>query len=247
MIHVYALVERPFELDGLIGGVDDRPLRLVYCPPLYAVVSEHDRAPGASRERALAHAAVVAAVAERTDVVPVQYGAQHADDGALRAAVGERAGGLQEAMRRVGGHVEVVVRFDRPPGRPRGAEGGDGDGGDAGADGDGGAKAPPGDTVDAEGSGRAYLERRLERERAERTARLAASEQLRARTAPVEQLATEATDRPGPRGPERCLLVHRDEVEPLLAAVRAVAAEDPDLVVGGPWPPYTFASEPRGG
>jgi hypothetical protein len=231
VIHLYALTAVPVTLDEL-AGVDDHVIRSMACPPLHAVVSDHDRAPGVTRERALAHARVVAAAGDRTDAVPVQYGAQHADEDALRAAVAERAEALLGTLSRVGGHVEIVVRFARFP--DAGAPSTPAPGGDP-------AEAAAG-SADAVGSGRAYLEGRLELQRSERATRLAATRRLCERTAPFDRLAVEVVDRAGPRGPERCLLVSADQVEPLLAAARAAAAEHGDLVVGGPWPPYTFAS-----
>lgn len=240
MIHVYALTAVPVDLGDLVG-VDGRGVRPVACPPLHAVVSDHDRAPGPTRGRALAHARVVAAAGEAAPAVPVQYGARHADETALRAAVRERAGALSDTLARVGGHVEVVVRFAAPV-REQAPTGRAGDGTDIAGD-----PAPSSDvpavSPDAAGSGRAYLEGRRERERAERAVRRAARQRLRERTAPFEPLASEAADRSGPRGPERCLLVPDAEVAPLLAAARAAADADGDLVVGGPWPPYTFASQ----
>lgn len=231
MIHLYALTAVPVALDA-VAGVDGHVVRSLACPPLHAVVSDHDGAPGATRERALAHARVVAATGDLTDAVPVQYGALHAEEAGLRAAVADRAEELVRTMSRVGGHVEVVVRFVRPP--------------DAGAPSTPATVcAPPqapGAAADTVGAGRAYLEARLERDRSERATRWAATRGLRERTAPFDRLAVEAVDRPGPWGSERCLLVPADDVEPLLAAAHAAAEEHGDLVVGGPWPPYTFAS-----
>jgi hypothetical protein len=48
-------------------------------------------------------------------------------------------------------------------------------------------------------------------------------------------------ERDGPQGPERCLLVAVEQAERLLELARQLAAGDARLVVGGPWPPYTFA------
>lgn len=227
MIHVYALTGEPVDL-GDVAGIDGRRVRTVACPPLHACVSDHDRAPGATRERALAHARVVAAAGDRADAVPVQFGAQHADEASLCATVAERAVPLAGALRRVGGHVEVAVRCGRPPtggGQLRPARDGARRTGDEGS------------------SGRAYLEGRLEQERAERAAHLAAVRWLGECTGPLERLAVETTDRVGPSGPERCLLVHRDDVGALLAAAHDAADEHDDLVVVGPWPPYTFAAD----
>lgn len=250
MIHVYALTAVPLDLGDLVG-VDGRGVRPVACPPLHAVVSDHGRAPGPTRGRALAHARVVAAAGEAAPAVPVQYGARHADETALRAAVRERAGALSDTLARVGGHVEVVVRFAAPVRDPASTVRA-GDGTDVAGDPAPSSDVPapssdvpdvPAVSPDAAGSGRAYLEGRRERERAERAVRRAARQRLRERTAPFEPLASEAADRSGPRGPERCLLVPDAEVAPLLAAARAAADADGDLVVGGPWPPYTFASQ----
>lgn len=238
MIHVYALTSAPLTLGGETG-MDGQPLRTVGCPPLAAVVSDHDRPPAATRERVLTHARVVASVADRASALPVQFGAEHADETALRGAVLEREADLCRALGRVGGHVEVVVRFDgpEPPVPPASS---------------GPPEPPPGDaTVPADregagvapeaGSGRAYLEQRRAREQHVLSHRRAAAQALRERTAPFEHLAAELLDRAGRYGPERCLLVQRGRLEELLAAARATLEAHDDLVLGGPWPPYTFA------
>lgn len=216
MIHCYALSRTA--VVPAAPGIDATVPFAVACDGLHAVVSEHGAAPRPTRERALAHAGVVAAVAAETPTVPVRFGVQHDDRDALRAAVAERAERLEEAMRRVGDRWELVVR------RAHEATGGPA------------AVAPA-----ARGEGTDYLRRRLEEEQARRAALAAVQEQLRRVSAPIEELADDVLERDGPRGPERCLLVpaaHRDEA---VATARRCLAEHGDVVLGGPWPPYSFA------
>jgi hypothetical protein len=228
VIHLYALADRPTAVDDLVG-VDDAPLREVPVPPLHAVVSEHERAPRATRERALAHADATLRVCRRTSATPVRYGAHHADAAALETALEGRAGDLLASLQRVGGRLEVVVRFAATP-TPVGA-------GASTVSGGSGA----GSGAEAADAGRAYLEDRLQRERQDREARRAAVEALRESTSVLDAHATEVVERDGPQGPERCLLVAHDDAEVLLDLARELAAGDARLVVGGPWPPYTFA------
>lgn len=222
MTHLYALCDRPCDLSGL-AGVDDARLREVDVGDLRAVVSDHAATPRATRGRALAHAGVVAAVCERVPAVPVRYGSVHADVEALRAAVVGELDTLAAAIRRVADRVELLVRCADPPST---------------------AALPverrtePGEH--SPGAGRAYLETRLEREQAAWAARRRAAEELRARIRPFEAHAVAVCERDGPQGPERCLLVPRDGDEVLRELVEEAARSEPRLVVGGPWPPYSF-------
>jgi hypothetical protein len=231
VIHLYALADRPAAVDDLVG-LDDEPLVEVALPPLHAVVSEHERAPRATRERALAHAGATLEVCRRTSATPVRYGAHHADVEALRTALEGRAEDLLTSVRRVGGRLEVVVRFAAPV-VPASVG--------AAAPVDGGAAPGTGAGAGPEGAGRAYLEERLERDRAEREARSAAADALRESTSALDAHATQVVERDGPQGPERCLLVAGERAEAVLDVARELAAADTRLVIGGPWPPYTFA------
>jgi hypothetical protein len=230
VIHVYALAERPAEVDGLLG-VDGSPLRSVPAPPLHAVVSGHERAPRATRERALAHAEATLQVCQLVPATPVRYGAHHADEAALGTALAERGQDLLASVRRVGGRLEVVVRFERGP-EPVTT---------AAVTGTGVAAASPATGAAADvGAGRAYLEGRLERQRAELRERRAAADDLREQTAGLDRHADRVIERDGAQGPERCLLVPAGSVAVVVAAARGLASER-RIVVGGPWPPYTFA------
>jgi hypothetical protein len=233
VIHLYALSERAAEVDGLVG-VDGAPLRSVPALPLHAVVSEHATAPRATRERAVAHAEATLQVCQLVPATPVRYGAHHADEPALRSALAARSEDLLASVRRVGGRLEVVVRYERRP-EPVTTSAVPGTGSVA-------SRAPAAEAGAASdvGSGRAYLEGRLERQRAEEEARRAAADDLRARTAGLDGDAVRVVERDGAQGPERCLLVPAGRVAVVVAAARELAAGH-RIVVGGPWPPYTFA------
>jgi hypothetical protein len=234
VIHLYALAGRPAEVDGLVG-VDGAPLRSIPAAPLHAVVSDHEGVPRATRTRALAHAEATLQVCQLAPATPARYGAHHADEAALRSALAERAEDLLASVRRVGGRLEVVVRFERRPDPvPASAVGGP-------------ASATPrtrGDedgAASGEGAGRAYLEGRLERERAEQETRRVAADGLRGRTAVLDEDAVGIIERDGAQGPERCLLVPAGRADAVVATAHALADGEPRIVVGGPWPPYTFA------
>jgi hypothetical protein len=222
VIHLYALAEGEVagDLSG-ISGVDAAPVRQVAVPPLRAVVSEHERAPRVSRQRALEHARATLDVCRRCPATPVRYGAHHVDVAALRDAVAEREADLLASVRRVGGHLEVVVRFADEPAP---------------------LVTPAGEDVAPEDVGRTYLEDRRRRLQAEREASRVAAAELREATAGLDPAATSVVEHDdGRRGPERCWLVAHGDADGLAASARRLARADDRLVVGGPWPPYTFA------
>jgi hypothetical protein len=219
VIHLYALADAPVAVAGL-SGLDGAEVRDLHCGRLHAVVSDHDAVPAPTREHALDHAAVVEAVCALVDAVPVRFGVRHADEPALRAALDERAEALVDVLRRVGGRHELVLRATAAPE----------------------AKAPTPSTVAAaDAPGRSYLEARLAEERARVTAARSARERLRSRTEELDDLAVEVLERDGPVGPERCLLVDDDRLEATLRLARRLIDAQDGLVLGGPWPPYTFA------
>ncbi|MDP8969445.1 MAG: GvpL/GvpF family gas vesicle protein [Actinomycetota bacterium] len=222
MIHVYALTAEPVALDGL-HGVVGAAVALVDCAGLHAVVSRHRHPPAREPVRALEHAAVVEAVARTVPTLPVRFGSGYGDEQALQAAVAERRDHLSGQLRRIGHCVEFVVRIARQP-EPQSSDAG------AGA-----------------GSGRAYLQRRLALDQAARSAREATRHRLRARTATLVDLAILTSEQDGPRGPEAAYLVEARDAQEFRALADEVVAGDPSLVVGGPWPPYTFAAQPVDG
>ena len=226
MIHLYA-VARGARLPRDLRGLGEAALEIVPCGPLDAVVSQHAGSPQADRAAALRHAAVVAAVAEHASVVPVRFGVQHVDRASLQGAVRAAAPGLLRAMERVGGHVEFVVR-GQPVTQAR-------------------AGAAPDRPWLAEGApGRAYLEARLAEQRRARQAEQVATAELRALTGPLDDQAVVVVERVGPQGPERCYLVERSALAAFTAAASRCLRDREELVLGGPWPPYTFATEELG-
>jgi hypothetical protein len=231
VIHLYA-VTRGTRLPPGLRGLDEAELEIVPCGALDAIVSVHETVPSVDRAAALRHAAVVAAVAEHAAVVPVRFGVEHVDRPNVRRAVRSAETELLRSLERVGGHVEFVVRGAR----------------DTRADRPLGTQEPRAEhrTSDALAPGRAYLEDRLaEQRRARRAERVAAAE-LRALTGPLNEQATVVVERVGPYGPERCYLVELAGLASFTAAASACLHDHEQLVLGGPWPPYTFATEELG-
>jgi hypothetical protein len=227
VIHLYAVTATP-PTELLTTGVEDAPPAVHAAGALHAVVSEHDRAPATTAANALAHARVVADVADRTPCLPVRFGTHHLDVAALRTALTEVESAALAALVEVGDGVEFVVRTD--PAAP--------------------ADPAPTDPVPAEPAsddaevppGRRYLESRLAEQRAAEASAAAVRERLAAATDPLVPLARSVTERVGRHGPERCFLVPRPEVERFEIEARAVTTRA-ELVLGGPWPPFTFAEE----
>jgi hypothetical protein len=226
VIHLYAVTRGV--VPGSLRGLDDVPLSTVAVGELRAVISRHEVAVPPTEAAALRHVAAIEALAEHADVLPVRFGSRHEDEPDLHRRLEEQLPQLRELLRRVGGHVEFVVRPSAavptsPAGRApvlRSDEG-----------------AP-----DA-GAGRAYLERRLAEERAvaeelaTSRARLHdATEELAGAAAAVHELTRH-------HGPERCFLVARPGAASFGARARQLVGGG-RYVVGGPWPPFTFASLP---
>jgi hypothetical protein len=238
VIHVYALTSDPVP-GAQLTGIDEQPVTEVACGPLHAAVTEHQRAPRATRETALAHAETVAALAEITATLPMRFGVQHADVARLREAVAGAREELLRGLEQVGDAAEFVVRLEGgqvpdPPATTAAAT--------TGATGEEPATEPD-PTAEGVGPGHAYLAERLAEHRARATAYEVALAELRRASADLDPLAREVVERPGPRGPERCFLVWRAEAEVFADAAAAAVEGLTDGVWGGPWPPYTFVTE----
>lgn len=218
MISVYAFVAEPVTFEGL-RGVDGAELHAVACGGLHAVISCHEVAAGRSRTQVWEHGRVVEALASQVAALPVRFGSTHPDVAALQAAVAGQYADLEARLAAVSGHVEFVVRASVSPVR---------------------FSAAPG--ADDPGTGRAYLEGRLQEERAQRTAWDAARARLRTVAGALTGLAVRSTEADGRRGPELAYLVAGGRAEDFQAAA-AAACDGAAVVVGGPWAPYTFAAE----
>lgn len=224
MIHLYALARAA--VDPRVAGVAAAPVVTVEAAGLHAVVSHHDAAVRATADAALAHVTVIEALAEHTDVLPVRFGPGHTDVAALTTELERVRPRLHTLLDRVAGHVEFVVRAAGPP-APVAA---------------GAGRNEVEHT--AQGSGRAYLEGRRAAvlEMAEREEAL--RDRLRSTTEPLASAAAAVRDTTGRSGSERCFLVPRPAAPAFAAQARQLAESGGDLVVGGPWPPFTFSSLP---
>lgn len=219
MIHLYALAR-----DAVLPrrpGVDGADVVTLPAGDLHACISHHHGDVPATTEAALAHVAVIEAVADRTDVLPVRFGPPVADLARLRTELDRARPELTRLLDRVGAHVEFVLR-------PAEAQVPVVAGAGAAADG-------------TRGPGRAYLEGRRAAAQAVSDAQAAQRDHLRRVSGPLDAAATAVEDTTGPSGPERCFLVARDAAAAFASLAREVS-EGTGLVVGGPWPPFTFAS-----
>jgi hypothetical protein len=218
LIHLYAIAREPFGVP--VRGIEALPVTTIAVGDLHAAVSEHPAPVPQTRAAALAHLAVIESLAAEVAVLPVRFGPGHRDETSLRAKLGAEEA-LRCALERVAGRVEFVVRAARPPDLPPPAP----------------ETTDPGEV----GSGRAYLERRraVERAAADRSAEL--GDLVRSATHELESEATATVETVGRFGPERCFLVPRDEARGFDTRARAAVGTDGRLVVGGPWPPFTFA------
>ena len=177
--------------------------------------------PAATLEAIAAHDAVIRAALRSSTPVPVRYGAEFSDEGAMRASLHEREEALLEALERVRDRVEMGLRvsWDRAP-RLEISE-------------------------VAVRSGTEYLEarrRELERVAEEESAASALLDEVDRRVAP-EGTPTHRKLLPDP-GVAGLLahLVHRSEVRTYRSRVEGAREELPGvgLYLTGPWAPYSF-------
>jgi Gas vesicle synthesis protein GvpL/GvpF len=217
VIYVYAITEPPAEpCSPQPGGFNGAQLRFLVDDGIAAVYSRHRSLRiRESPEDLWSHEAVVRRLMARGAVLPLRFGTLLAGEGDLRRSLAERHGELVRGLERVRGRVELSVRV-------LGREG---------------PEPAPGQV-----GGREYLlGRRAALQRAER----AAGEVHE----PLAALAREARLRAPATPPAifaAAYLVDRGGVDEFKDRVRALAAARHDLsIVGtGPWPPYTFVTEP---
>jgi hypothetical protein len=221
VIHLYAVAATPAPEVGVAGVEGAEVTSTDAGSGLHAIVSELPRAAAASKENALRHAEVVAALGEVVDLLPVRFGIAFADRDQLQRSLAEDAAGLRDRLVAVGGRVEFVVRPTERLDVPRRS----------------------GSPASRPASGRAYLEQRLADQRAATDAATAAARSLAEATRELGELAERVVDRVGPAGPERCFLVGRRQVDTFVREAARCRDQRSDLLVGGPWPPYTFASD----
>jgi hypothetical protein len=221
VIHLYALAQRTGPLPEL-RGLDGAAVEALDCGQLRAIVSRHDEQPARTPEQALVHAAVTDAVARVTPTLPVRFDRAHRDEEVLGREIEQRGPELAQLLSEVGGCVEFVIRAvpETPAGVERSGAGG--------------------------GPGQQYLAQRLAEEQAARAALEAARARLRGCAEGLDQLARASRERDTKRGPEVAYLVEAERADRFRAAAQDRTAQAADVVVGGPWPPYSFAGAPDG-
>jgi Gas vesicle synthesis protein GvpL/GvpF len=111
VIHVYALTE-PARVLPDVRGIASRPVAQVVVGRVAAVVSRHEDAVEVevSEESLWAHEAVVEALMADRAVLPVRFGGEFGEEGALRADLEPRLDELERALARLRGRVELGVR-----------------------------------------------------------------------------------------------------------------------------------------
>jgi hypothetical protein len=212
-----------------IVAVADQPvasavgLRAVPAARVAALASPWDGARAAGEAELIEHHRVVQAVFERAACLPARFGSVFGDESALRARLVEREEDLASRLAALGHRCELAVTCAW---RDKGI-----------------AFAAP---REAMATGRAYLERGLERSRARHDRERRAGEIVDALLAelPVDRafVRHEACPRPAV-AVSMSLLVTRDEIGGIASRLERLGARLPDVtvVVQGPWAPYTFA------
>lgn len=205
------------------GVAADLGLATVLGSRVAALASPWQDRGAAGEAELLDHHRVIQAVFARVPCLPARFGSVFAHDEALRAQLAEREEGLASRLELLGHRCELAITCAW-----RDTE----------------AMAPG--TVIPAGSGRAYLERGLERSRGERERRRRADE-IVARLLgelPVEPAFIRHRACPRPAvAVSMSALVTRDEIDETNARIQRLGAQLPDVttVVQGPWAPYTFA------
>jgi len=206
--------------DGIAGEVG---LRAVSARTVAALASPWEGARTASEAELLDHHRTIQAVFERVPCLPARFGSVFADKEAMRTRLAERESDLASQLARLGHRCELAITC-------------------AWRD----QSAVPSIVLAPAPTGRAYLERGLQRSRGERDRERRAA-QIVAHL--LGQLAVEPAfvrHRTCPRpavAVSMSALVTRDEIDEITSRLERVGAQLPDvtIVVQGPWAPYTFA------
>jgi hypothetical protein len=208
------------------GVAADLGLRAVPGLGVAALASPWDAAGVAGEAELLEHHRVIQGIFEKVPCLPARFGSVFPDESALRARLAEREADLASQLALVGHRCELAITC-------------------AWRD-TGGLQQRAPIAIVPVSSGRAYLERGLERRRDEQ-GRQGRAEEIAAR------LRTELAVDPALIRHRTCprpavavsmsVLVTRDEIDKLRSRLERLDAQLPDVttVVQGPWAPYTFA------
>ena len=215
-------------LRAIVGAGDahvaaDLGLTTVAATRVTALAGQWESKGAASEAELLDHHRVIQAIFERVPCLPARFGSVFADDEALRDRLAEREDDLAAQLVRLGHRCELAITC-------------------AWRD----QAAPASVTIVPAPSGRAYLERGLERTQGDRK-RERRAEEIVGRL--LGELAVEPAfirHRTCPRpavAVSMSALVTRDEIDELSSRLERLGAQLPDVttVVQGPWAPYTFA------
>jgi hypothetical protein len=205
------------------GVAADLGLSAVSGTAVAALTSPWEKARVAGEPELLDHHRIIQSVFERVPCLPARFGSVFDDEDALRARLVQREVDLASQLARLGHRCELAITC---------------------AWRDKGVTSPV--SIVPTSSGRAYLERGLERSRSDREREVRA-EAIVARL--LSELATEPTfvrHRTCPRpavAVSMSALVTRDEIGGISSRLERLGAQLPDvtIVVQGPWAPYTFA------
>jgi hypothetical protein len=113
-LYVYCLVEDIDELNGPVLGISGAPVRLQKLEKLGVLVSDFNAdAVPVTRENAMAHAAVVRSVLDRTTPLPFRFGTLVTEQ-QLRSYVSARKPALETNLALVHGCIEMSVKIIWP-------------------------------------------------------------------------------------------------------------------------------------
>ena len=191
------------------SDVSDGDLRRHAAGEVAVLYEQRDEPPTRDRAAVLAHGRRVVALAEHVPVLPVRYGTTLPDLDELTAAVAEHADAWSRWLARLAGRCELVVHVD---------------------------VAADADAATADGSGRAYLLRRMEQVKRQDRAFDGVSSALSPWAEEIRML----TDRR-----RLAVLVQRHAADTACDEVSRWAAQhdDVEVLVTGPWPPFSFCEE----
>jgi len=207
---VYAVTDRP-PLGELPPGVEGAPVWTISHAGLSALVSRHETAPVIDERSGWAYEQVIESGMAQAAVLPMRFGSTLADRDAVVQWLDERARELSGVLERIRDRVEVSVR----------------------------AVWAQGDETAAQvGTGREYMEARLEPERRARALRERIGQAL-------DPLADASRYRllVRPSAPvTAAFLVPRRATETFVARAAELDRElaEADLTCTGPWPAYSF-------
>lgn len=247
VVHAYGVLAAGAQPPLPPAGIDEAPVTVVQADGVSALVSvldearfgeaawrDHGEEPRWLERVARDHHAVLQAVTDEVDVLPLRLPGIYSDEAALRAVLDAHAADFRTALERIGGHQEWGVKVFRV----RAVDGAD--------------ERP------APTSGRDYLTRRAQQAGSREEARNRRSALVLDTHEHLTRAATHAavsppqdralTGRPEPMLLNGAYLVARERRDAFLELADRLGQrlEEDGMVleVTGPWPPYSFAELP---